>query len=49
MRRAHRTGHFLLWLLLIPALAATAFLALHHGPREAVNEALPEAIVGEES
>lgn len=47
MRRGHRTGHFLIWLLLVPAIAVAAFIALHHMPRPADNESLPAELTEE--
>ena len=45
MRRAHRTAHFLVWLLLVPAMLAIAVLALGHKRSAPANEALPPALI----
>lgn len=46
MRRAHRSLHFLLWILLAPAVAAGVFLAMSQRPTEPFSE-LPDAIAEE--
>lgn len=47
MRRAHRTLHLGLWILLIPALALIAWLALSHDPGSTENESLPASLIEE--
>lgn len=46
MRRAHRTAHLIVWLLLAPAVAAALFVALGNRPGEPVSEA-PDSVVTE--
>ena len=47
MKRAHRTIHLLTWFILGPAIVAVLLLAVLHRPGDAVNEALPEALIME--
>lgn len=49
MRRAHRSVHLLLWLLLIPVVAGTAYLALTFKVTPAQGESLPPALIEEAS
>ena len=44
MKRAHRSAHRLIWLLLAPVLAAIIVIALEVRPDAPVNDALPEAL-----
>ena len=46
MRRAHRTLHVTLWILIAPAVVAALFVALTHRPADPVSEA-PDAVVTE--
>jgi hypothetical protein len=44
MKRAHRTAHRLIWLILGPALAGLLWLAVTVRPDDPVNPALPDAL-----
>ena len=46
MRRAHRSMHLVLWVLLAPAVAAAAWIALSHRTDDPVVDA-PDAVVSE--
>ncbi|WP_300529004.1 hypothetical protein [Maricaulis sp.] len=47
MRRAHRTAHLVIWVILIPVMAIVGWAALAHKPVPANNEALPAALIEE--
>jgi hypothetical protein len=47
MKRAHRSAHRLIWLVLAPLLAAILVFSLMVRPGLPVNEALPFDLVGE--
>ena len=47
MRRAHRTAHFAIWLILIPVIAVVGWAALAHKPVPAENVTLPTALIEE--
>lgn len=47
MKRAHRSAHRLIWLVLAPLLAVILWLAVTERPAEPVNDALPTALQGE--
>ena len=49
MKRAHRSAHRLIWLLLAPVLTAIIIVALQVRPTAPVNDALPEALSEEVS
>ena len=49
MRRSHRSMHLLLWLLLIPVIAGTAYLALTFKDTPAQSDSLPPALIEEAS
>ncbi|MEO0722484.1 MAG: hypothetical protein AAFY43_10090 [Pseudomonadota bacterium] len=44
MKRAHRSAHRFIWLLLPPAIAVILWLALTERPDEPVNATLPYAL-----
>ena len=47
MRRAHRTAHLVIWLILTPLIAVIVWAALAYKPVSAENEALPAALIEE--
>ena len=47
MRRAHRTMHLGLWIVLVPALAVIAWLALSFDPASTENDSLPPSLIEE--
>lgn len=47
MKRAHRSAHRLLWLVLAPVLAAVLVAAVMLRPPEPVNDALPASLSAE--
>lgn len=49
MKRAHRSAHRLLWLLLAPVIAAILIIAIQVRPAEPVNDAVPEALINTEA
>ncbi|WP_300557133.1 hypothetical protein [Maricaulis sp.] len=49
MRRAHRTAHLALWVILLPVMAITGWAALAYKPDPAENAALPAALIEEAS
>ena len=47
MKRAHRSSHHLIWLALVPILAALFWFALTERQQEPVNDTLPPALTEE--
>ncbi|MEO0607783.1 MAG: hypothetical protein AAFY82_06095 [Pseudomonadota bacterium] len=47
MKRAHRTSHLVMWLVLAPVLLGLLWLALLVRPDAPVNDPLPEALIEE--
>lgn len=47
MKRAHRKTHFLIWVLLGPAITIGLLAAIMSRPGEPVNDALPVELIGE--
>ena len=45
MKRKHRKAHFLLWLVLGPAIAAILLLAVTERPASPVNDNLPNTLI----
>ncbi|MEM7640303.1 MAG: hypothetical protein AAF269_14710 [Pseudomonadota bacterium] len=47
MKRAHRRNHFLIWLLLGPAMFAIIILAVLNRPDAPMNDSLPDSLTQE--
>ena len=48
MKRAHRTYHHFIWLVLGPLIAAILLVALFHRPPTPDNETLPDTLIQSE-
>ncbi|MEM7767202.1 MAG: hypothetical protein AAF253_06900 [Pseudomonadota bacterium] len=47
MKRAHRSAHRLIWLLLTPVIAASLWLAITHRPAPPVTTDLPPVLTSD--
>lgn len=44
MKRAHKTTHLLIWIILAPVILAALWFAITHQPIDPVNETLPQLL-----
>lgn len=47
MKRTQRKFHFLMWLILGPAIIAVLLLAVLHRPTDPVNDLIPDVLLQE--
>ena len=48
MKRTHRRSHFLIWLLLAPAIAGIIYFSVSLRPSQPTNDVLPDALTTED-